>query len=98
MKLFLTIYDVTYDEDVMEAVNGCCVTGFTKWDRVCGKGPRSAAKMDTAVWPGYNSAIAIVAGDESEEVVREALRAVARRLKGSGIIIYELPVAEVGVS
>jgi hypothetical protein len=98
MKLFLTIYDVTYDEDVMEVVNECCVTGFTKWDRVHGKGPHSDPKMDTAVWPGYNSTIAIVAGDEAEEVVREALRAVAKRLKGSGIIIYELPVAEVDIS
>lgn len=98
MKLFLTIYDVTYDEDVMEVVGECCVTGFTKWDRIHGKGPNSVPKMDTAVWPGYNSAIAIVAEDESEEVVREALRAVARRLKGAGIIIYELPVAEVGIA
>lgn len=98
MKLFLTIYDVTYDEDVMEAINDCCVTGFTKWDRVHGKGPNSVPKMDTAVWPGYNSAIAIAAGDESEEVVREALRGVARRLKGSGIVVYELPVAEVDLS
>jgi hypothetical protein len=97
MKLFLTIYDVTYDEDVMEAINECCVTGFTKWDRVHGKGPNSDPKMDTSVWPGYNSAIALVAGDDSEEVVREALRAVAKRLRGAGIIIYELPVAEVGI-
>jgi len=98
MKLFLTVYDVTYDEDVMEAVSACCVTGFTKWDRILGKGPNSDPKMDTAVWPGYNSAIAIVAGDENEEIVREALRAVAKRLKGAGIIIYELPVSEVGIS
>ncbi|MFZ2630504.1 MAG: PG0541 family transporter-associated protein [Desulfosalsimonadaceae bacterium] len=98
MKLFLTIYDVTYDDDVMETLNGCCVIGFTKWDRVQGKGPNSDPKMDTAVWPGYNSAVAVVAGDDNEEIVREALRAVAKRLHGSGIIIYELPVSEVAVS
>jgi nitrogen regulatory protein PII len=97
MKFFLTIYDVTYDEDIMEAIQECCVTGFTKWDRVHGKGPRSVPKMDTAVWPGYNSAIAVVAEDDNEEAVREALRAVAKRLRGAGIVIYELPVSEVAV-
>lgn len=95
MKLFLTIYDVTYDEDIMKTLSDCCVTGFTKWDRVHGKGPNSDPKMDTSVWPGYNSVIAVVADGDNEEVVRESLRAAAKGLHGSGIIIYELPVAEV---
>ena len=98
MKLFLTIYDVTYDEDVMETLNNCGVIGFTKWDRVQGKGPNSVPKLDTAVWPGYNNAVAVVANDDNEEIVRESLRAVAKRLHGSGIITYELPVNEVAIS
>jgi len=40
--------------------------------------------------------MAIVAGDETEEVVREPQRTVAKWLKGAGFIIYEL--AEVGGS
>jgi len=52
--------------------------------------------LQRPVWPGYNSAMAIVAGDETEEVVREPQRTVAKWLKGAGFIIYEL--AEVGGS
>ncbi len=97
MKLFFAFYDVTYDEEVMETLNSCCAAGFTKWDRVHGKGPNSDPKMDTSVWPGYNSAVVVAADGDTETAVREALRSVSRRLHGAGIKIYELPVAEVEV-
>ena len=63
MKLFLMIYDADFDEDVMEMLTICCVTGYTKWDRVLGKGKKSDSKLDDAVWPGYNCAVAVAAGD-----------------------------------
>jgi len=97
MKLFFAIYDVTYDEDVMEALNNCCVTGFTKWDRVHGKGPNSDPRMDTAVWPGFNCAVAVVADDDNEDLIRETLRSLAKRFRKTGIKIYELPVSEVTI-
>ena len=51
MKMYLIIYDVDYDEEVMEALSICRVTGYTKWNRVLGKGERSDPKLDDAVWP-----------------------------------------------
>ena len=97
MKLFLVIYDVAFDEDVMEGIETSSVTGFTKWDRVLGKGPHSDPRMDDAVWPGFNSVVAVAVDEDKEKVVLGALQAIARRLEGAGIKIYELPVRQVGV-
>jgi len=96
MKLFLVVYDVTFDDDVMETLEQCCVTGFTKWDRVLGKGPHSSPKMDNAIWPGFNCVVAVAVADENCDQVREALRGVSARLDGAGIKIYELSASEVG--
>jgi hypothetical protein len=48
MKMLLLIYDVDFDEEVMETLTTCCVAGYTKWDRVMGKGERSDPKFDDA--------------------------------------------------
>ncbi|MBW1900543.1 MAG: transcriptional regulator [Deltaproteobacteria bacterium] len=95
MKLFLVIYDVAFDEDVMEGLEASAVTGFTKWDRVLGKGPNSSPKMDNAVWPGFNCAVAVAVDEQREESALAALRTIARRLEGAGIKIYELPARQV---
>ena len=95
MKLYLLIYDVDFDEEIMETLAKCCVTGFTKWDRVLGKGARSEPKMDDAVWPGFNCAVAIAMEEENEPTFKEALRETCSRLGEAGIKIYELPIQEV---
>ena len=95
MKLYLLIYDVDFDEEVMDMLAQCCVTGFTKWDRVLGKGARSEPKMDDAVWPGFNCAVAIAMEEKNEPIFKKALRVTCSRLGESGIKIYELPIKEV---
>lgn len=95
MKLLLIIYDVDFDEDVMEALNNCCVTGYTQWDRVLGRGKNSDPKLDTPVWPGYNRAIAVAVEEEIEEKVMKAVQELSERLGGSGFKVFQLPVLRV---
>ncbi len=95
MKMFLLIYDVDFDEEMMEALTKCSVTGFTKWDRVLGKGVRSDPKMDDAVWPGFNCAVAIALPEEQEHLFLNTIRELCSSLGEAGIKIYEFPVKEV---
>ncbi len=95
MKLYLIIYDVDFDEDIMEALTKCCVTGFTKWDRVLGKGSHSNPKMDDAVWPGFNCVVAVAMEEKKEVTFKEVLRETCKKLGEGGIKIYEFPVKEV---
>jgi len=95
MKILLIIYDVDFDEDVMEAISACPVTGYTKWDRVLGKGAQSDPKLDDAVWPGYNCAMVVAIEDEIKEEVVAAMTALSERLGGKGFKVFELPVSKV---
>jgi len=95
MKLYLLIYDVDFDEEVMEMLAQCCVTGFTKWDRVLGKGARSEPKMDDAVWPGFNCVVAVAIEKDKEQEFTDAIRQTCSRLGDAGIKVYEWPINEI---
>jgi len=95
MKLLLMIYDADFDEDVMEMLATCCVTGYTKWDRILGKGKKSDPRLDDAVWPGYNCAIAVAVENDAEDDIFNAVKSLYDKLGGMGFVVYELPVLRV---
>lgn len=88
MKMYLIIYDVGFDEEVNETLVSCCVTGFTKWNQVLGKGERSEPKMNDEVWPGYNCAIMMAVEASEEPDITKALTFLYERLGSSGIRVY----------
>lgn len=92
MKLLFITYDADLDDDVMEMLDSLGVNGFTKWDRVLGKGKNSEPKLDTSVWPGFNCAVAVVISDDDQERILEELRKFSLRLDGKGFRVFALPV------
>ncbi len=95
MKLLLITYDAIYDDSVMEILESSGVEGFTKWEKVLGKGKNSEPKLDSAVWPGFNCAVFTAAGNEEQERVMEALREFSSQVGGRGFKVFVLPVLEV---
>jgi len=95
MKMYLIIYDAGFDEDVMETLSTCCVTGYTKWTRVLGKGERSAPKMDDAVWPGFNCAVMMAVEEELEATVFDALQSLHKRMGGKALKVFGWPLERV---
>lgn len=92
MKMFFIVYDADLDEEVMHLLDECDVLGFTKWDRVLGKGKRSSPKMDDAVWPGFNCAIALGAEDHIADRIFDKLSKFSERIGGKGLKLFEIPV------
>lgn len=92
MKLLFITYDADLDDDVMEMLDSLGVNGFTKWDKVLGKGKNSEPKLDTSVWPGFNCAVAVVISDNDQERILEELRKFSLRLDGKGFRVFALPV------
>ncbi|MEJ5365877.1 MAG: PG0541 family transporter-associated protein [Desulfosoma sp.] len=90
MDMYWIFYDASFDEDVMETLDHCCVTGFTKWDRVLGKGPHAVPKMDNAVWPGYNCAVLVAVPDEESSRLKTSLQELRRNLGGRGMEIFRM--------
>lgn len=95
MKMYLIIYDASFDEEVNETLVSCCVTGFTKWSRVLGKGEGSDPKMDDEVWPGYNSTIMMAVKEVDEPDIQKALKFLYGRLGAGGIRVYAWNVEKV---
>ncbi|MDY6934215.1 MAG: transcriptional regulator [Spirochaetota bacterium] len=94
-KLALLIYDVDYDDEVMDLFTSDLVPGFTKWDKVQGTGKSSDPKMDTAVWPGHNSVILALLTDEIEEELKAKIMELINKHNGSGMKLFTLPLHEV---
>lgn len=92
MKLLFITYDADLDEEVMEMLNSLGVNGFTKWDRVLGKGKNSEPKMDDSVWPGFNCAVAAVISDDAQERILDDLKKFSLRLDGKGFRVFVLPI------
>lgn len=95
MKMFFLVYDVEFDEEVIEGLAEQGIKGYTKWQRVLGKGVRSEPKMDDAVWPGHNCALALSVPSEQEHAVREGFLSLCRKMGGKGLRIFSWPVEEV---
>ena len=95
MNMLLMIYDADFDEDVMKMLATHSVAGYTKWERVLGKGKRSDPKLGDAVWPGYNCAIAVVIDDIMEDEILSALKGLHSKLGGKGFVVFEFPVLRV---
>jgi hypothetical protein len=95
MKMFLLVYDVDFDEEVMQTLSTCCVAGYTKWDRVMGKGERSDPKLDNAVWPGFNCTVMMGIEEELEQSVFEALRDLHKNMGGKALKVFSWPLEKV---
>lgn len=95
MKMFLIVYDVGFDKDVTETLSACGVTGYTKWDRVLGKGERSDPKMDDAVWPGFNCALMMAVDRAIEPAVFNGLQSLHKRMGGKELKVFEWPLEKV---
>jgi len=95
MKMFMVIYDVDHDEEVMETLSRCCIMGYTKWVRVLGKGPRSDPKLDDAVWPGFNCVIMMGVEEEMEREVFGALHSLHEEMEGRAMKVFSWPLEKV---
>ncbi len=93
MKMLLMIYDADFDEDVMKMLATQSVAGYTKWERVLGKGKRSDPRLGDAVWPGYNNAIAVVIEDDVEDNIIDMVKSLHSKLGGKGFAVFEFPVS-----
>ncbi|MDY6862313.1 MAG: transcriptional regulator [Thermodesulfobacteriota bacterium] len=95
MKLLLIIYDAEYDEELTEHLNRSGIKAFSKLEKVLGKGKKSSPKMDSSVWPGFNSGIIIGVDEKEEKNIMKNLFSLSTELGGKGLKVFVLPVLEV---
>jgi hypothetical protein len=95
MKLVFLVYNAAIDEDVMEALEGLGIEEYTKWPRLTGKGKSSGPHLDSATWPGLNSALLIATDDDKALSLLKEVRSLKEKLTREGIKAFLLPLEEI---
>lgn len=94
MRLMLLFYDEVFDHEVMEALDRRGRLGFSKWERVQGRGARAEPRMGTGVWPGYNCALMVAMDAELCQGLVDDLARLKQSGEISGVSIFALPVEQ----
>jgi nitrogen regulatory protein PII len=95
MKMVFITYNVAMHDEVMELLRHHGLETYTRWEHVTGVGKSGGPRLDTYVWPGRNSAIAVAATDENASALLEAVREMRQSMSGVGIKAFLMPVEEV---
>lgn len=95
MKLVFLVYNAAIDEDVMEALESLGIEEYTKWPRLTGKGKSSGPHLDSATWPGVNSALLIATDNDKALSLLKEVRSLKEKLTHEGIKAFLLPLEEI---
>lgn len=64
MRQLFVIYDVSVDDEIRALLEENGVRFYTRFPRCGGRGPRTGAREDDHIWPGYNVMILSVLENE----------------------------------
>lgn len=95
MKLVLLCYNVTVQEEVLQALQECGISSYTLWQEVLGVGSGGGPHLNSPVWPGYNCVMAIVVDAETKTSLLNRVRALRERHRKEGVKAFVLPVEEI---
>lgn len=74
MKQLSIANDVAVDTDIRALLAKLGIEFWTRIPRAAGRGPRTGAREDDHVWPGYNAMIVACVSDHHAETIMQALQ------------------------
>lgn len=95
MKMVMVIYNQAIEEEVTQVLEACDIDGFTKWQRVLGKGKLSGRHLDSSVWPGANNVCMTVVEESKVTALLSKVKQLRQVLGKEGIKAFVLPVEEI---
>ena len=94
MKQLTVVNDVAALADVRALLEGLGVQAWTRVPRCAGRGPRTGAREDDHVWPGYNAMTVAVLADDDAARAMDALRAFRDAHPRAGLFAWTADVAD----
>ena len=94
MKTLFVSSDIAIDADVRRLFEELGIESWTRIPRAAGRGPRTGAREDDHVWPGYNAVTLAVVDDALAARALEALRAFRDAHPKAGVFAWTTPVGE----
>ena len=95
MKMVMVCYNVAIDDEVMEMLEACAVTNYTKVIGVFGRGTGSGTHLGDDVWPGRNNLIYAACDDAAAARLLQVVRALRKQYREEGIKAFAWRVDDV---
>lgn len=92
MKQLSIANDVAVDTDIRALLAKLGIEFWTRIPRAAGRGPRTGAREDDHVWPGYNAVTIAVVDDALAARVIQALRAFRDAHPKAGLFAWTVSV------
>ena len=93
-KMMMLIYNSALESTVMEYIEECHITCFTKIPRVYGRGESGGPRMGTNIWPGENEMLWVVTDEKKIQNMLQCARKLKKMHEGKGVKVFVLPVEE----
>ena len=94
MKQLTIVNDVAAGADVRALLEKAGFAAWTRIPRCAGRGPRTGAREDDHVWPGFNETTVAVLDDDRAAGAMEALRALRDANPRAGLFAWTADVAD----
>jgi nitrogen regulatory protein PII len=91
-KMLVLIYNTALEKVVIEYIDECGITCYTRIPKVYGRGKTGGPRMGTHIWPGENEMLWIVTEEEKVSLMLECAKKLKAEHKGKGVKAFVLPV------
>lgn len=92
VKQLAVANDIAIDSDIRALLAELGIKAWTRIPRAAGRGPRTGAREDDHVWPGYNVVTLAVVDDALAARALDALRAFREAHPKAGLFAWTVPV------
>ena len=92
MKQLAIANDIAIDAEVRNLLAGLGIEAWTRIPRAAGRGPRTGAREDDHVWPGYNAVTLAVVDDALATRALDTLHAFRDAHPKAGLFAWTVPV------
>lgn len=85
MKMIMISYNEAVDMEVMELLESCGLTNYTKISETFGRGTSSGTHLGTDIWPGLNNVLYAASPDDAAQKVLVAVKELRKSLGKEGV-------------
>ncbi|MDD5483710.1 MAG: hypothetical protein PHP98_08690 [Kiritimatiellae bacterium] len=95
MKMIMIAYNEAMDMEIMEMLESCGLTNYTKIGETFGRGTSSGTHLGTDVWPGLNNVLYAACADECVSKVCAAVGELRKSLGKEGVKAFVWQLEEI---
>ena len=94
-KMAMIAYNEAVEDEVMETLNTCSLSNFTKIPGVFGRGASSGTHLGTDIWPGRNNLLLVVGSEKETKQLLGCVRSLRAKAGKEGVKAFVLAVEEI---